>query len=116
MQYICFVEIKFFNWINIKGMSRMKDHVEYQRVLLKASQQMIKIIEFDTPCKKKKFAGWRTKHSCQKKMKYQAVEEKKWEKNVIKEAHTLTAAASIYSKNGLFSALVISFIKYTKST
>lgn len=60
MQYICFVEIKFFNWINIKGMSRMKDHVEYQRVLLKASQQMIKIIKFDTPCKKKKkFAGWR---------------------------------------------------------
>lgn len=40
-------------------MSRMKDHVEYQRVLLKASQQMIKIIKFDTPCKKKKFAGWR---------------------------------------------------------
>lgn len=50
-------------------MSRMKDHVEYQRVLLKASQQMIKIIKFDTPCKKK-FAGW---------LAHQALVSKKYE-------------------------------------
>ena len=74
----------------------MKDHVEYQRVLLVASQPMIKIIKFDTPCKKK-FAGWRALVSNKK----DEISSSGREKNVIKEAHTLTAAASIYSKNGM---------------